>query len=186
VRTPFCDPLRILALLGVPGTGKAHHHSSHGHHLEQMDGAEECMPQHRSYFFEEINEITLLFNCFSLAYYTLHLAPVVIPAHFSLGVGLCCHIAVLLPALLLMFRINPGAIAAVQHVANMQHFAKLHVPSEQLITVCSMLQIHVPSEQRSVQGSRHRCTSVLRYDKGNCREKCYQEAAYEGRNGTSS
>jgi hypothetical protein len=63
----------------------------------------------RTHFFEEINEITLLLNCFSLGYYSLHLMPVIIPIQCGgSAVGyIFCHVAVLLPALLLMFIISP-------------------------------------------------------------------------------
>jgi hypothetical protein len=37
------------------------------------------MPHSRSHLFEEINEITLLFNCFTLGFYALHIMPVIIP-----------------------------------------------------------------------------------------------------------
>ena len=67
---------------GFPGMGApkpnsgAHHHA----HADRMSGAENIMPHERTHLYEELCEISLLFNCFTFGYYFLHIMPVVIRA----------------------------------------------------------------------------------------------------------
>eukprot|EP01046_Picozoa_sp_COSAG06_P108356 COSAG06_NODE_54761_length_293_cov_0.551546_1_plen_83_part_10 len=47
------------------------------------------MPHSRTHLFEELSEVSLLFNCFTWGYYFLHIMPVVIAGNFGQGdVGL--------------------------------------------------------------------------------------------------
>ena len=101
--------LHTAAHAGVPGTGVPKSHASHERHhsLDRMAGADKFLPHRLSDLFDEMSEITLLFNCFTLGYWGLHIAPVLIPAHFS-GLGyLFAHSTILLPALLLMLLLAP-------------------------------------------------------------------------------
>ena len=101
--------LHTAAHAGVPGTGVPLSHAAHDRHhsLDRMKGADEFLPHRLSDLFEEVSEITLLFNCFTVGYYGLHIAPVLIPVHFS-GLGyLFAHVAIMLPALLLMILLAP-------------------------------------------------------------------------------
>jgi Ca2+-binding EF-hand superfamily protein len=97
---------RAVKAAGLPGSG---HGVEHGHgDTDRMTGADEIMTRHQAHFFEEISEIALLFNCFTLAYWLMHLMPVTIPTYFQ-GIfpTIMTHVAVLLPALLLMQEISP-------------------------------------------------------------------------------
>lgn len=94
---------------GVPGTGIAKTHAAHARHhsLDRMRGADDFLPHRMSDVFEEISEITLLFNCFTVGFYGLHIAPVLIPNYFT-GINyILVHVCVLLPALLLMILLAP-------------------------------------------------------------------------------
>ena len=96
--------------VGLPGTGiaKASHSHAHNQHLDRMEGADEIMPPGRAHFFEEVNEITLLFNCFTLGFYFLHIMPVIIPIYVETFVGaVFAHLAVVIPALIVMWGLSP-------------------------------------------------------------------------------
>ena len=94
---------------GVPGTGVAKTHAAHARHhsLDRMRGADDFLPHRMSDVFEEVSEITLLFNCFTVGFYGLHIAPVLIPNYFTGTNYILVHICVLLPALLLMVILAP-------------------------------------------------------------------------------
>ena len=100
---------QVASHCGIPGTGIVRHHSNteHSMHLDRMHGTAKIMPPSRSQLFEEISELTLLFNCFTVGYYMLHMGPVLIPYNFG-GLGaILAHFIVLLPALLLMILVAP-------------------------------------------------------------------------------
>ena len=82
---------KTAAAAGLPGMGVMKPHSSGHHHAhsDRMEGAEEIMPHSRTHLFEELSEVSLLFNCFTWGYYFLHIMPVVIAGNFGQGdVGL--------------------------------------------------------------------------------------------------
>lgn len=82
---------RTAAAAGLPGMGVLKPHSSghHHEHAETMEGAHEIMPHSQTHFFEELSEVSLLFNCFTFGYYFLHIMPVIIGGNFGQGdVGL--------------------------------------------------------------------------------------------------
>jgi Ca2+-binding EF-hand superfamily protein/CRP-like cAMP-binding protein len=91
---------------GLPGSG---HAVEHGHgNPDRMSGADEIMTRHTAHTYTELSEIALLFNCFTLGYWLMHIMPVVIPTYFSgFFTSMLAHIMVLLPALLLMQEICP-------------------------------------------------------------------------------
>ena len=101
---------------GLPGMGVMKPHSSghHHQHADRMDGAEDLMPHSRTHLFEELSEISLLFNCFTFGYYFLHMLPVVIGTNFDQGNAVqttivrgLANLMVLLPALILMVWMAP-------------------------------------------------------------------------------
>lgn len=98
-----------VAHAGIPGTGVAKTHAAHDRHhsLDRMQGADTFLPYSLSDLFEEISEITLLFNCFIVGYYGLHILPVLIPNNFSGISYILAHVCVMLPALLLMILLAP-------------------------------------------------------------------------------
>ncbi len=82
---------KTAAAAGLPGMGVLKPHSSGHHHAhaETMEGAHEIMPHSQTHFFEELSEVSLLFNCFTFGYYFLHIMPVIIGGNFGQGdVGL--------------------------------------------------------------------------------------------------
>lgn len=82
---------KTAAAAGLPGMGVLKPHSSGHHHAhsDRMEGAEEVMPHSQTHFFEELSEVSLLFNCFTFGYYFLHIMPVIIGGNFGQGhVGL--------------------------------------------------------------------------------------------------
>lgn len=82
---------KLAAAAGLPGMGVLKPHSSghHHQHSHRMEGASHIMPHATTHFFEELSEVSLLFNCFTFGYYFLHIMPVIIPGHFGQGdVGL--------------------------------------------------------------------------------------------------
>lgn len=91
---------------GLPGSG---HGVKHGHgSVDRMEGADEIMSKHTAHSYSEISEITLLFNCFTLGYWLMHLMPVVIPTYYtSFAAKAFAHIMVLTPAMLLMQEVCP-------------------------------------------------------------------------------
>jgi Ca2+-binding EF-hand superfamily protein len=109
VETALMISKHTAAHAGVPGTGVVKSHAAHARHhsLDRMQGADSFLPHKLSDVFEEVSEITLLFNCFTVGYYGLHIAPVLIPSNFSGPVYALAHIAVMLPALLLMVLLAP-------------------------------------------------------------------------------
>ena len=64
---------QAVHVTGLPGSGIANAHSGHAahQHLDRMECADDIMPHSRSHFFEEVNEITLLFNCFTLGEWSI-------------------------------------------------------------------------------------------------------------------
>merc|ERR1711871_873643 len=97
---------KAIKATGVPGSG---HGVEHGHgNPDRMTGADDIMSRHTAHTYEEISEISLLFNCFTLAYWLMHLMPVTIPTYFDgMFPTILTHTAVLLPAMLLMQEISP-------------------------------------------------------------------------------
>ena len=127
VVTVASDPAKLAIglakMAGLPGTaliagaipGGDHGHTAggahgHGHaHLDRMQGADEIMSQEKKHFLEEVTEITMLFNCFTLGYYCLHAGPVIIPINFhnSFSQALAAHSVILFPACFLMVFLQP-------------------------------------------------------------------------------
>jgi hypothetical protein len=98
---------KAVKAAGLPGSGHGVVHGSH-HTVDRMTGADDIMSRHTAHTYGEISEITLLFNCFTLAYWLMHLMPVVIPTYFgSLTSTVFAHIMVLTPAMLLMQEVCP-------------------------------------------------------------------------------
>ena len=69
----------LAKIAGLPGTGLLVKDDGHGHghghghgQLDKMEDADHIMTQAKKHFLEEITEITMLFNCFTLGYYCLH------------------------------------------------------------------------------------------------------------------
>lgn len=98
---------KAIKAAGLPGSG---HGVEHGHgNPDRMTGADEIMSRHTAHTYSELSEIALLFNCFTLAFWVMHLMPVTIPKYFSDSIfqTILAHAAVLLPALLLMQEVCP-------------------------------------------------------------------------------
>ena len=72
----------VAGAAGFPGMGgpKPHSGAHHHAHADRMEGADSIMPHERTHLYEELCEISLLFNCFTFGYYFLHIMPVVISA----------------------------------------------------------------------------------------------------------
>lgn len=87
---------KVVKSVGLPGSG---HGVEAGHgNPDRMTGADEIMSKHTAHTYAEISEIALLFNCFTLGYWLMHLMPVVIPTYFAGTIpSILAHVMVLLP-----------------------------------------------------------------------------------------
>jgi len=106
----------LAKIAGLPGTGLIVKDDGHGHghghghgQLDKMEDADHIMTQAKKHFLEEITEITMLFNCFTLGYYCLHCGPVIIPINFHNSVfqAIGAHGVILFPAFFLMVFLQP-------------------------------------------------------------------------------
>lgn len=87
-----------------PGSdgGKSVSIVKHHVHGPVLEGAEDVMSDLRESMYDWVTEIVMLFNCFFLAYYVLHLGPVTFPGKLAIG-----HPLVLAPAIMLPVYIAP-------------------------------------------------------------------------------
>ena len=97
--------------VGLPGTGVAGAHSAHGSdHLDRMDGADEILSHEKNHLHEEISEITMLLNCFCVAYYGLRMFSYTIP-NLNGGPGLVgaffAHLSIIAPCVLVTVFLAP-------------------------------------------------------------------------------